>query len=60
MILLYVKAAFIFTSLISFLIITNPSIFKRAFIVAVARVNLNRSESNHSNKWFTNLPYYQY
>lgn len=50
MILLYVKAAFIFTSLISFLIITNPSIFKRAFIVAVARVNLNRSESNHSNK----------
>jgi hypothetical protein len=50
MVLLYIKAAFIFTSLISFLIITNPSIFKRAFILAIAKVNFNRSESNHSNK----------
>lgn len=50
MILLYIKAAFVFTSLITFLLITNPSLFKKAFNLAYAKVNFTRTNNNQNRK----------
>jgi len=46
MLLLFIKAAFIFTSLVVFLLITNPMLFKRGLFLFVNRLNPIKNTSS--------------
>ena len=50
MVLLYIKAAFIFTSLITFVLITKPEVFKNLLLIAVSKVSIKANSLNEIKK----------